>query len=70
MDGSIVSRLGINGYFWQDSTLVLIIVVLIVNIRILLCTSNHTLSGTIIIALSTFSFFAQFAYESTNPFFN
>ena len=58
MDGAVISRFGINGYFWQDSTLMLCIVVMVVNLRIFYSTSNHTLAGTIIITLSTFSFFA------------
>jgi hypothetical protein len=35
MDGSVVSSYGINGFFWQDSTLMLNIVVVVANMRIL-----------------------------------
>ncbi len=70
MDGNVVSRFGVNGYFWQDSTLMLCIVVMVTNLRILQSTSNHTLAGTIIVTLSTFSFFAQLSGESSIPYFN
>jgi len=35
MDGNVITWQGINGYFWQDSTLVMGVVVMVVNLRVL-----------------------------------
>lgn len=56
MDGKVITEEGHNSFFWVDSTLVCGVVVLVVNLRVLQCTSNHTMTGTVIIALSTLAF--------------
>lgn len=68
-DGVVVSNKAKNGYFWIDGTIVYAAVVLIVNLKIVHKTNNHTWLGTLWLVLSVVLFWVWLALESSAAIF-